>query len=226
MPEPTNIELAALTAARDYERLLRSMVKPQPNGIPSAEQLGTAVASMAECYTGVKEIKYSNRGYLVDTFAAGLGIPSGQPWCMTFVQYVFKQVSDTFHMQDLLPYDTASTQSFANWAEKEGLATIDVKKATRGSLIVFSLGKRPRVGHIEILTEVGATWYNSIGGNTDDGDSMNGGAVCKHERRAWFAYGPIGVARVVDGAARRWTRCIVPIEGLVQKYGKRKAVVA
>lgn len=185
-----------------------------PGICPPYSMCETVVVGIAMCYVGISEIGTTNTGYLVNIWHEELGLNPGLPWCVIAAQHVYRKASDVFGMPDLLPYDTPSTQGLADKCEKNGLFTIDVSKATPGSSIIFRDGKHFR-GHQEILVRTTPVVYDSVGGNTNSEYSRDGGDFGFHRDRGWGVYGPVGTMRSTE---RRWTRGIIPLPALYDKF--------
>lgn len=214
--------LGTETEARAVHRVERFLAEYRerfgvvPGVCPPYIHLQSVVTQIALGYEGVSERGTTNTGYLVDKWHRELGLNPGLPWCVMFGQHVYKRASLFFGMPDILPINTASTQKLADEAEVLGLATIDITRATPGSGIIFRDGKHYR-GHFEILMKTDPRTYDSVGGNTNSEFSRDGGDVGLHSNRGWNVYGPVGTMKSTE---RRWTRCIIPLPALYEKYWK------
>ena len=208
---------AEALAVERVERFLSSYIESSdiiPGCCPSYIHCQSLVVGVALSYEGVSEKGKTNTGYLVNLWHEELGLNPGLPWCVIWNQHVYRKVSDAVGMPDLLPFNTPSTQKCADVAESKGLFTIDVSKATPGSSVIFRDGEE-YLGHQEILLRTTPTVYDSIGGNTNSEFSRDGGDVGLHHDRGWGVYGPVGTMR---SAERRWTRGIIPLPALYEKY--------
>lgn len=179
---------------------------------PDHIDVGNAIVRYARAFLGMGEIGDTNRNDLIDAWARELHYNPGNPWCMIYVQHVYRAVSNAYGKPDLIPHDTAATQSFADYAEAHGLLTIATKCSTPGSLIIFRSGTT-NLGHIEIITECDEHYYSSIGGNTSSEFSRDGGDVGEHTHVLWNRFGPVGSER---RGQSRWTRGIVPLDRLLR----------
>jgi hypothetical protein len=117
---------------------------------------------------------------------------------------VVREVEHAIQTQ-LLPPDE---HRLVDWAERCGIATIDCTQALPGSLIAFSNGN---LNHWKwgIITKLDGVRYES---------AEHDGVMTLHHR-AWGAYGPVGVPRVIRGKPRMWTKCILPIDRLLLRGG-------
>lgn len=178
------------------------------------EFVGDAVTRYAHAWLGLSEIGRTNRNEAIDRWNREIHLnPENEyAWCVIFIQHVYLAVSQACGKPDLVPKDTAGSQALATWAEHNGLATIVPAHAQKGSIIVFRDGSSP-YGHAEIITAVNGQRYFSVGGNTNSEFSRDGGDVGEHKDVAWGRFGPVGSRR---GAKKRWTRCIIPIGGLMR----------
>lgn len=97
----------------------------------------------------------------------------GQPWCMSFVQWVFSQAGMP------LPYKTASCSALLNWYKKNLPASV-TKVPAAGDIVIYNFG------HTGIVEAVGSGTITAIEGNTSPGTAGsqdNGGLVCRRTRK-------------------------------------------
>lgn len=189
---------------------------------PTVEQVQKAVSDMTHCFVGVTEIGRTNTGFLVDQFGRDLSEkdvdPEGIAWCILYVQACYLYVCKAFGKPDLLPYNTASSQGLAAWAEKNGLARTQPKYAEPGSVLVLQDGQS-NFGHGEIINASSGKAYTSTGGNTSGEGSRDGGAVCIHRDVLWAKWGSLTPeSDFIPDPVRRHARCVIPVSGLIAKY--------
>ena len=100
----------------------------------------------------------------------------GQPWCMMFVQWVFRKAS----AEDLLPLKTASCGVLRGAAQRAGLwVTGDYRP---GDIVIFDFPGGARTDHCGIVTSVSSNYVHTIEGNTSASDDSNGGTVMRRTR--------------------------------------------
>lgn len=140
------------------------------------------VIELARSQVGVTEYPPNSNNVIYNTYYYGHpvqdGIPKGSqyPWCVTFIQWLFKS-EPTMLMR------TASCSTLLNWCKKNGMI---VDKPQIGDLCFMKFDDDPRypAGHIGIVDKAkGAKDVYNIEGNTSEkGSQDNGGAVLRKHR--------------------------------------------
>ena len=171
-----------------------------------------AVLSVAEAFLGVREIGTSNRGYWINKFHKEVGLEPGYPWCLMFIQYVYRIAATMVGVPDILPYNTASTQSLASWAEKKWLCLDSLTMLHPGDLLIWKDGNKS-AGHVGMVTHITDRSENieiqTIEGNTSSTKYRDGGLVAVKEYT--YERGDLGDARTRG----RWLRCVVSFDRLL-----------
>lgn len=133
-------------------------------------------------------------------FGAWYGL-DGQPWCVMYVQWVFREAG----AQELLPVRTASCSALLRGAQAAGLWI--TKDYRSGDVVLYDFSGRKRTAeHCGIVETVSRGSITAIEGNTGVGNDANGGAVMRRVR----------VDSVILGAIRP----VYEEEEMVYKYLK------
>ena len=114
-------------------------------------------------------------------YGAWLGV-DGQPWCLSFVQYVF-------HKAGFNLYKTASCTSLVNRYLAASPRQIILKDYKPGDIVFFDFsGNKRKTEHVGIVKSVSPTGgtLTTIEGNTGTGDNTNGGMVMERHRRLCY----------------------------------------
>lgn len=118
-------------------------------------------------------------------FGAWYGL-DGQPWCMMFIQWVFRQAK----AEHLLPMKTASCTALMQAAKIAGQWVMDGFRPGDVVLYDFS-GKRQQPQHCGLLEAVQDEFVVTIEGNTGVGNEANGGAVMRRKRNVSLVVGAV-----------------------------------
>ena len=118
-------------------------------------------------------------------FGAWYGL-DGQPWCMMFIQWVFRQAK----AEHLLPMKTASCTALMQAAKIAGQWVMDGFRPGDVVLYDFS-GKRQQPQHCGLLEAVQGEFVVTIEGNTGVGNEANGGAVMRRKRNVSLVVGAV-----------------------------------
>lgn len=100
----------------------------------------------------------------------------GQPWCMMFVQWCFRQAG----AQDLLPALTASCGALMRAAQAKGCWVTGGYQP--GDVVIYDFPGGAATDHCGIVVTALTTGVRSIEGNTGNGNDSNGGAVMERTR--------------------------------------------
>lgn len=109
-------------------------------------------------------------------YGAWFGL-NGQPWCMMFVQWCFRQAD----AQDLLPALTASCGALMRAAQAKGCwVTGDYQP---GDVVIYDFpGNNVKTDHCGIVEQLAGGGIMAIEGNTGAGNDANGGQVQRRIR--------------------------------------------
>lgn len=100
----------------------------------------------------------------------------GQPWCMMFVQWCFRQAG----AQDLLPALTASCGALMRAAQAKGCWVTGVYQP--GDVVIYDFPGGAATDHCGIVEQPAGGGVMSIEGNTGAGNDANGGQVQRRIR--------------------------------------------
>lgn len=155
---------------------------------PVFVNFGELVLAKAKEYQHVREVKTRpNRSKEIDAFHDYAGLPYGNPWCLMYVNYMWKEALDPY---GLAPYTrTARVSSLYKYALKhkylykvkfaKGLA-YGVQSAEPGDMIIWVKNYNQNIlvndgnpsGHTGfIIEEVEPGKFKTIEGNTSSGKS-------------------------------------------------------
>ena len=103
---------------------------------------------------------------------------NGQPWCMMFVWWVFREAG--FNL-----YKTASCTTFVSRYRSASPGQIVRSGYQPGDIVFFDFsGSRKKTEHVGIVVEVSDGLITTIEGNTSlTGSNTNGGAVVQQVRK-------------------------------------------
>lgn len=106
---------------------------------------------------------------------------NGQPWCMSFVQWVYHQAGAD------LPHMTASCGILLRWYQQNQPECI-VKDPVPGCIVIFDWpGTAYTTDHTGLFVSQTGTQITSIDGNTSGGNDSNGGWVQQRARAISYA---------------------------------------
>lgn len=101
----------------------------------------------------------------------------GQPWCMMFVQWCFRQAGE----QDLLPALTASCGALMRAAQAKGCWVTGGYQP--GDVVIYDFpGNNVKTDHCGIVITALTAGVRAIEGNTSNGNDANGGSVMERTR--------------------------------------------
>jgi hypothetical protein len=208
--EQSNIQMTDADE-KVLERLNEIVAKYQPLE-PTRDVVRQAIIDTASAFEGIQEIGTSNTGYWINIFHQVLGLQPGYPWCMMYVQYVYWFVSQIWRNRDILPYNRAGVRVMWNWAKREEFVETQPASAKFADILILLDGNEP-TGHTEILTAIDDVVMCTIGGNTNDATSRDGGRVARHTMPI-KKYGPWGEPRT----AKRWVAGVISFDKLYAKF--------
>lgn len=186
-------------------KLVTESIKKMPL---TAENFRSALVQVGRSFLGVSEIGTTNTGYWVSKFNKDLGLGAAA-WCLSYVQFVYKYTSNIFGLKDVLPYNTASTQSLWGWAYKNNLTFTDYTLLKPGDIFIWRNGIT-RLGHTGFLSESAGELVSTLEGNTNSAFSRDGGDVCEHKYSV-LRWGPVGVSKKTS----RYLRGFVSLDKLL-----------
>ena len=106
---------------------------------------------------------------------------NGQPWCMSFVQWVYHQAGAD------LPYMTASCGALLRWYQQNQPECI-VKEPVPGCIVIFDFpGTAYSTDHTGLFVKLDGQKIVTIDGNTSGGNDSNGGWVQARTRPLSYA---------------------------------------
>ena len=127
--------------------------------------------------------KESPAGSNKTKYGAWFGL-NGQPWCMMFVQWCFRQAG----AQDLLPALTASCGALMRAAQARGQWITGGYQP--GDVVIYDFpGNNVKTDHCGIVITPLTDGIRAIEGNTAVGDDSNGGEVMERTRPERFILG-------------------------------------
>ena len=110
----------------------------------------------------------------------------GQPWCMMFVQWCFRQAG----AQDLLPALTASCGALMRAAQDKGCWVTSGYQP--GDVVIYDFpGNNVKTDHCGIVLTAVTGGVRAIEGNTGTGNDSNGGAVMERTRPDRYILGAV-----------------------------------
>ncbi len=120
--------------------------------------------------------KESPAGSNKTKYGAWFGL-DGQPWCMMFVQWCFRQAG----AQDLLPALTASCGALMRAAQAKGLWITGGYQP--GDVVIYDFpGNNVKTDHCGIVVTALTDGVRAIEGNTGTGNDADGGQVQRRVR--------------------------------------------
>ena len=136
---------------------------PHPAPQPTPAQLRAAIVKEAKALVGIHEVPaHSNTG---PPQVGGVGVrviqsstgAYGAPWCVSTVQYIWKQVLGTTWAND-----TANAYYLAEFAHESGRV---IPKPVAGCAVVYHIGQ----GHAgTVVNYGGASTFSAVEGNEAD----------------------------------------------------------
>ena len=116
-------------------------------------------------------------------YGAWFGL-DGQPWCMSFIQWVFSQAG----AESLLPARTASCGAFMRASQAQGRWVTEGYRP--GDIVIYNFpGNSVLTDHCGIVITPLTDGIRAIEGNTAVGDDSNGGEVMERTRPERFILG-------------------------------------
>lgn len=144
------------------------------------------VLEIAKAEIGVKESPANSNKVKYNTWYYGKEVQgSAYPWCMVFVQWVYKQAGVS------LPTKTASCGALMNAAKSNKMWVTSGFQP--GDLVIYNFhGANVQTDHCGIIESVQDSYVTAIEGNTSSdeaGSQSNGGMVCRKKRNKSLVIG-------------------------------------
>lgn len=111
---------------------------------------------------GIKEDGPDNHGPMVEVLQCCVGLPQGQPWCVSFVQSCVSYVEAKKGILSPLP---AYESVLELWYKGHNICS--VSKPQPGDIILWQMGDTPH-GHCGIIISLDVDHYRTIEGNTSE----------------------------------------------------------
>jgi len=158
-------------------------VAPDTVLAPGSALLGAAVR-IAKLQIGVMESGGPNCGPEVERYLAAVGLPKGQPWCASFVYWVFNEAAKK--LGDTNPL-VRTGSVIDHWERAPAKAKIspeaafeDLRILPPGTLFLIDHGNHR--GHIGIVVAAEAAGLRTVEGNTNRGGGREGDGVYARSR--------------------------------------------
>lgn len=118
----------------------------------------------------------------------------GQPWCMMFVQWCFRQAG----AQDMLPALTASCGALMRSAQAKGCWVTSGYQP--GDVVIYDFpGNNVKTDHCGIVEQLAGGGIMAIEGNTGSGNDADGGQVQRRIRSNKVIIGAFRPAYDIEG---------------------------
>ena len=136
----------------------------------------TTAEQILQVARGELGYKESPAGSNRTKYGAWFGL-NGQPWCMMFVQWCFRQAD----AQDLLPALTASCGALMRAAQAKGCWVTGGYQP--GDVVIYDFpGNNVKTDHCGIVEQLAGGGIMAIEGNTGTGNDADGGQVQRRIR--------------------------------------------
>jgi lysozyme family protein/cell wall-associated NlpC family hydrolase len=151
--------------------------------------LTDTVLDIADSQVGVMERPPgSNRGPEVESYLASVDLAPGNPWCMAFVYWTFREASGASGMPNRVPKTGRVLDAWMRSQHLPEIMTVTVEEVQKDpSLVrpgmVFFMSTGNGNGHCGIVVENINGMLVTIEGNTNRGGSREGIGVFRREQR-------------------------------------------
>lgn len=125
---------------------------------------------IAKSQIGVREATGNNDGHEVEQYLAYTGNKKGEPWCASFISWVFGRAG----------YAAPRTA----WSPSLFPQARLVKLAEPGNVFGIYFSDKKRIAHAGIVEKVKDTWITTIEGNTNTDGNRDGDGVYRKLRHA------------------------------------------
>jgi hypothetical protein len=152
--------------------------------IMNGKNISEKMVAFAREEIGVSEVDGTNCGPRVDEYkgATWLDADKGWPWCAAFICWLIREAIEDEDVEFKRPR-TAGAWDFENWAKKEIVNNVDLRKPTNedikaGDIVIFTFS------HIGLaVKDIDSSGYvTTIEGNTNGAGSREGGSVLEKKR--------------------------------------------
>ncbi|RYG19041.1 MAG: CHAP domain-containing protein [Chitinophagaceae bacterium] len=126
------------------------------------------ILSIAKSQIGIREATGNNDGLAVEKYLHYTGNNKGEPWCASFVSWVFGQAG----------YKQPQTA----WSPALFPSIRQVPRAAPAMVFGIYFPKLKRIGHVGLVEKVSSNWIYTIEGNTNPLGSREGDGVYKRIR--------------------------------------------
>jgi CHAP domain/Putative peptidoglycan binding domain len=141
---------------------------------------------IAKTQIGISERGGNNYGPEVKKYLASVGLDQGNPWCMAFVFWCFKEAANQLNKTNPL-LKTASTRFHWDNATCKKIKVADAidnpSLIKPGNVFIFKTNLGKYTGHTGIVTKVENLYIHTIEGNTNSGLSSEGDGVYAVKRK-------------------------------------------
>ncbi|WP_158800624.1 peptidoglycan-binding protein [Pedobacter sp. L105] len=127
-----------------------------------------ALVSVASREVGVRELTQHNDGKRVEEYLALTHLKKGNPWCASFVSFVFAQCG----------YSKPRSAWCPDLFPDSRLAT----SALPGDIMGIYFPEKKRIAHVGLVIHQLGSWVTTCEGNTDVAGSREGDGVYKKLR--------------------------------------------
>jgi len=131
---------------------------------------------MAKKELGVREATGNNDGKRVEEYLAVTGLKKGQPWCASFVSWVFAKVGHT--------------QPRTAWSPSLFVKKVKTRAIKPANILGIWFPDLKRIAHVGLVEKQQGDWVISIEGNTNVPGGREGDGVYRKRRhtKAIYAY--------------------------------------
>ncbi|RYD96258.1 MAG: CHAP domain-containing protein [Sphingobacteriales bacterium] len=123
---------------------------------------------IAKSQIGIREASGNNDGLAVEKYLAYTGNKKGEPWCASFVSWVFAQAG----------YPQPRTA----WSPALFPSSRKVSDAEPATVFGIYFPKLKRIAHVGLVEKVRSNWIFTIEGNTNPAGSREGDGVYQRIR--------------------------------------------
>lgn len=134
---------------------------------------------------GIREKGSSNSGKEVDQYLKSAGLNPGNPWCMAFVYWCYKQAANVLGVPNFL---IRTGGVLHQWNEQQAIKKIVLDKVLKnpgiiqpGAVFIMDYGKG--TGHTGMVERIHNGLVETVEGNTNDEGSREGYEVCRRTRK-------------------------------------------
>lgn len=131
------------------------------------KDLNLRMLDLARFHIGVTEQGGNNRGPMVQEFQKAVdGKAQGEPWCMSFIQYLIKKTIEAHGGASAMP---ETEHCLTAW--RKTFIINKFRYPQPGWIVIWQHGNT-QSGHVEIVSDVLVDSILTIGGNTGPGQGI------------------------------------------------------